>query len=365
MRSVPTRTFVLGTAASCGLAGYCMALILSVSPHTGYAQPPGKAPSPHTPPQTVNGAPPAATAVTPVAGPPPVGAPSDKDRDNLSGDFGNTDQHTGLTNMRNWVYTRDGLVISGSTGRYNEKADTVDSDDPVVLDDKKHHITSDKAHVEHVEKKRSLRLVVLTGHAVMVLKPDLPANSDKVAPAAVQPPGSSQPGVLKPVGLSGQQPTAPNPQTPTDPAPPEQNSHEQKEKEERSHGGTATCDKLEYKTAAKYATLTGHVVFKQSFLDKDGKQVERTTTCEHAEYDGKLDQLHLFKPVHFESNQKQNFDTTDDMIIGTKEGEEKMTYSHFKISFERQEDDEDATPGDPKKNDPKSSADQGAKKPVK
>ena len=85
-------------------------------------------------------------------------------------------------------------------------------------------------------------------------------------------------------------------------------------KAQQRHGGTITCDRIEYKTAKKFATLTGHVVCKQSFLDKDGTQIERTMTCEHAENDGKAQMLHLFKPVHYESNDGQVFDSPDDAI---------------------------------------------------
>ena len=77
------------------------------------------------------------------------------------------------------------------------------------MDDSKHHLTADKAHVEHVDKNKSLRLVVLTGHAVMVLKPESAATSGPVPPAAVEMPGSSAPGQLKVVSISSQRPVSP------------------------------------------------------------------------------------------------------------------------------------------------------------
>jgi hypothetical protein len=92
-------------------------------------------------------------------------------------------------------------------------------------------------------------------------------------------------------------------------------------------------------------------VFKQSFTDKDGKLIERTMTCEHAEYDGKLESLHLFKPVHYETSDGKVADSPDDAIIGTKEGEETLTLGHTTVLFPSIEEDEEN--GDSKGNNTK------------
>jgi lipopolysaccharide export system protein LptA len=313
-------------------------------------------------------------ATSPAAPASPIGAAKSTTQpgnDGIDSEESYTDEHTGITNCHEWVYTRGDTVISGSTARYNSKTDTLDTDDPVVMDDPKHHLTADKAHVEHAKNKPSLRLVVLTGHAVMVLKPEKPAAPAEVPPAPVQAPGSSAAGKLKVVSISSQPPDTQAQSQSKDPVqpadarnrdaqPPAADKDRENAKEQQSHGGTVTCDKIEYKTAKKFATLTGHVVFKQSFLDKDGKQVERTMTCEHAENDGTANVLHLFKPVHYESNDGQIFDSPDDVFVGTKEGEETLKMGRSHITFPSQDEDEDSNDSksaNPKGTNPKDTKD--------
>jgi len=325
-------------------AAYCGFLELS-----GNAQPPATSATSAQKPAVTN----KPVSIGPAANVlPPAGAAAAKPppgKDGIESDESFSDDHTGITTCRNWIYTRDDMVVTGATARFNRKLDTLDADDPVTMDDPKHHLTADKAHVEHVDKNKSLRTVILTGHAVMVLKPEKETSSGQVLPAPVQAPGGSPAGKLKVVSLSsqppGSAPQAPDKVSPKDNRaadPPAEDKDREDAKAQQRHGGTITCDKIEYKTAKKFATLTGHVVFKQKFVDKDGKQIERTMTCEHAENDGKANVLHLFKPVHFEDNDGQVSDSKDDVLIGTKEGEETVKMGHTKMSFTSPDEDEDS-----------------------
>ena len=261
------------------------------------------------------------------------------------------DEKTGIFILHNWKYTRDDMVVTGANAIYNREKDVLDTDQPIVMDDKKYHLTAQTAHIEHVKDNRKLRSVQLTGHVVMVMKPEAPETSVRQGGPVPTPEAAP--------------PAAPTPAAP--PAKADDDKRGQDAKDSRKHGGTAYCDKLLYKTYDKFSTLTGSVVFKQSFEQKDDekntvKQVERTLTCEHAENDGKANQLHLFKPVHFKSNQDEKMDTPEDVIVGTKEGEETMTMHNSTFRFKSQPEDDGDQSGAAK-----SGADnqKGVKKPVK
>ncbi len=276
----------------------------------------------------------AAPILLPAATPPPP-----EGKDDLWSEHSRSGQNPAITIMQNWIYRRSDMIVNGASAQFNRTADTLECEDLVVVDDKKHHITGDKAHIEHVDANRALRTVTLSGHVVLVLKPETPESTGAVPPAAVLAPGSAvpaAPGQLRAVNLPGQPPAAP-PATDKD-------KDRQKAKDEKSHGGIANCDNLVYKTAAKFATLTGHVVFTQTYFDKDGKKIERKMTCEHAENDGKANKLRLFKPVHYEDNQNKTVQTEADVIVGTKDGEETLEMGPSRIQFPSESDDEDDTP---------------------
>jgi hypothetical protein len=240
-------------------------------------------------------------------------------------------------NMHGWVYTRKDMTVRGTIGVYDEKKDTVVTNSPIVLDDDKYHITADNAVIEHVNKAKEQRTVTLTGHVILVLKPEKPGTAATPATPASAP---SAPSATKAT------PAAPPAAAPNSNQKPEDKPQNSDVNENRKHGGTATCDKLVYISDGKHSTLTGHVIFKQSFEDDDGKTIDRTLTCDYAEHDGKKDILHLFKPVHFEDSKKQLMDTPNDVLVGTKEGEETISGTKMKFSFPADKDDEDnAKPG--------------------
>jgi hypothetical protein len=305
------------------------------------------------------------TPVTTAA--PGLAAPQDGD-DVFQGELGDGSDKTGIWQVRNWTYTRNDMVVTGTTGLWNKKADTLDTNDPVVMDDKKHHVTADKAHIEHVRDDPDKRLVVLTGHAIMVLKPDEPASG--VAPAAVEAPGAAAQGQPRTANASDQAPGSPQTDQKSITQPPAvklkdpqsaPDNDRQNANKQKGHGGTITCDKIEYKTRKKFATLTGHVVFKQSFADDNGKHIERTMNCEHAENDDKANKLKLFKPVHYEDSEKQVLETNEDVIVGTKDGDETLSLKNFVVHFPSESADDDDN-GSTDKPGSKAALDKGDKK---
>jgi len=260
--------------------------------------------------------------------------PPETDQDGLDFAEATDTEKTHVLLLHDWKYTRHDMVVTGTIAVYDKDRDIIDTDQPIVMDDKRYHLTADTAHIEHVDKSKELRTVTLTGHVIMVLKPEL--KESQVPPAAVGPPPQAAAPALA-------QPPAKAPGGGAD-------TSRKDAEEERNHGGTGYCDKLIYKTYSKLSTMSGHVVFKQSFTQKDAekkttKQVERTLTCDYAENDGKANLLHLFKPVHFESNQDQKLDTPEDVVMGTKEGEETMTIKKGSLKFTPETDDDDQPTG--------------------
>ena len=252
----------------------------------------------------------------------PVIITKEEKKDGLAVEDYTGSERTGIYNIRDWVYTRADMVVRGTAAVWDKNKDTVTTESPIVLDDDRYHITADTAVIDHVDKGKKERTVTLVGHVILVLKPE----KAKPQPAA---PGATVP--------------APVPGGKTPPVATEK-PQSQDVSEDRKHGGTAVCDKLVYQSAGKISTLTGHVIFKQNFEDKDGKPVERTLTCDHAEHDGKKDVLRLFKPVHYTDSKKQTMDTPDDVIIGTKEGEETIKGTHIKFEFPADKEDDEDTP---------------------
>lgn len=315
------RTLILSlwTGTIAGAAVLCLwgeALAHQTATQTGKDTKPSSAPA----------APTQAKPNLPVAR---AAANADPDRATLEINHPSSDETTGIYRGRDFVFSQEDMVITGSEAKDNRKTDILDAEGNIVMDDTKHHMTSDKVHMDHVERGRKLRLVTFTDHVVLVMKPETDADA-----AGASPPPTG--GTKAPAGS----PPNGNPL----PVETKQAPDEDREKanQQKRHGGTATCDHLDYKYAAKYSILTGHVVFTQRFKDKDGKEVERTLTCEHAEYDSKADKLHLFKPVHYEDNQDQDLKTNDDVFVGTKEGAETTDFVGKVIFvFPAQQDEDD------------------------
>lgn len=183
-------------------------------------------------------------------------------------------EKTGIAKGHDVVYTEGDMKFTGQTAVYNKNTLELEAQGSLELDDPKHHVTGDKSHVY-----RKKQLAVMTGSVVITLKP-----------------------------------------TPLDPnAPPNPDAAKQ-----RQFPVIITCDRAEDSYKKDFIVLTGHLVFKQTILKDNGKMVERTLTAEHAEYDGRTSQLHLFQPVKAYDSEGQKSDFEKDVFVGTKEGEETL-----------------------------------------
>ncbi len=218
---------------------------------------------------------------------------------------------TGLLIGTNFRYTEEDTVITGDNARYNRETKFLQATGNLVLDTKKYHITGGKADVDNGKKK----LAIITENVVIVMKP-----SEKKEAAPTPKEGSE-----KDASLS----------------------------DEKGKGVLITCDRVESQYKKKYIKMFGNLVFKQKVKKKNGTEIERILFAEHAEYDDKLEVLHLFKPVRGEDTdgQKAKFDT--DVFVGTKEGEETL-YSSGKMELRMvQEEDEDEDTKETKPSDKK------------
>src|SRR5579871_418215 len=210
------------------------------------------------------------------------------------------DEDTNMMSGTDFTFTRDDMVVTGKKAQHNNDTLVLDAEGNLVVDDLKHHVTGDKAHIE-----RKKALAVITGNVVIVLKPEeAPAN------------GAA-------------------------PAPPETKNDRQQLQEDKKRGGTITCDRMDDYYKREFSILNGHLVFKQRILRKNGEILERTLTSEHAEYNGKEDRLVLFKPVSYSDSKGQKIETEDNVVIGTKEGAETITFNGpAKARVVRQENDD-------------------------
>jgi hypothetical protein len=268
-----------------------------------------------TPPPTAKSDPPPAAKSNPSPLPAATSTQNANQKyDDLYLDKPELDETTGLWTGTHFTYRRDDTVITGDKARHNNKTRILDAEGNLTLDDPKHHVTGDKAHVE-----RDKSLAVITGNIVIVLKPEK-EEANAGAPTSADTGNDSQ-----------------------------------KVQSEKKHGGTVTCDRVDDDYKRKYSILNGHLVFKQHILRKNGETLDRTLTAEHAEYDGKQDKMVLFKPVDGTDSDGQKLHTDDDVIIGTKEGAETIQFKGkvFVQFVQPKEDDADKDnkpPAKPEKN---------------
>lgn len=214
---------------------------------------------------------------------------------------GDVDTKTGIGTGKNVVYTEGEMKFTGQSAVYNDNTKELVTQGNLVLDDPKHHVTGDKCHV-YSSKRRA----VMSGNIVITLKPSTP------------------------------DPNLPN------------NSDRSKQSQ---YPVIITCDNADDYYKKNFIILTGHLVFKQMYMKNNGKMVERTVTADHAEYDGKANKLHLFKPVKSYDSDGQKGEFESDVFVGTKEGEETLTSSgksNYQFILEEVPDDdtapEDTTP---------------------
>ena len=184
-------------------------------------------------------------------------------------------EKSGIARGTNVVYVEGDMKFTGMTAVYNKNSKELDAQGNLVLDDPKHHVTGDKSHVD-----RKKQLAIIKGNVVITLKP-----------------------------------TPPDPTAPVDPD----------NAKQRKDPVIITCDRADDSYKKDFILLTGHLVFKQKITKDDGKQVERTLTADHAEYDGKTNTLHLFQTVKGHDSEGQTSDFEKDVFVGTKEGEETLT----------------------------------------
>jgi len=241
-------------------------------------------------------------AKAPASLTPPAGK-SDSPKPKLAGfdcEDPTVEEKTGVITGRDFTYKEEDMVVTGAKAHYNKNTKVLDADGNLVLDDPKHHVTGDKAHVDNSRKGK---LAIITGSVIIVLKPkdkpvDAPAND--VA-------------------------------------------------DEKGKGGTITCDRVDDYYKKEFVILSGHLTFKQKIAKKDGHMVERTLTADHAEYDGKNDKMHLFAPVDVKDTENQEAHFQKDVYVGTKEGEETLKSdgpAKFIFLVDEDKDDSGDTAGD-------------------
>ena len=172
------------------------------------------------------------------------------------------------------VYTEEDMKVTGDKGRYNKNTRQLLAQGNLVMDDPKHHVTGGKADVDNSKK-----IAIITENVIMVMKP-APDNGNSKPDADVN--------------------------------------------SERKQGIVITCDYVKDYYKSKFVILKGHLVFRQKIKKKDGSTVERVLMAEHGEYNGATDKMHLFRPVKGHDSDGQTSDFEDDVLLGTKEGEETM-----------------------------------------
>ncbi|HZT40803.1 MAG TPA: hypothetical protein VFA07_01370 [Chthonomonadaceae bacterium] len=253
-----------------------------------------------------------AAGMVPVAKvtPPPglAGGKSSNQSDvDVSGKGVSIDASTHLYRGRDmrFYFPDEKRTVTGDTGSYNDQTKIIDAEGHIVIDDPKHRITGDKAHVENGKQK----LAIISSNVVAVIKPDQ------------QPAGSSaSPGEKEDVGSA------------------------------RQHGATITCDRLEDYFRKNYIVMHGHFVGKQNFRDKDGKEIERTLTAEHAEYDGKKEILLLYPPVDEHDNEGRQIHFDSLVTVGTHTGAETLEANgpfHMVTPYDNSSEEEGPEPGPP------------------
>lgn len=189
---------------------------------------------------------------------------------------------TGILVGTNFRYTEEDTVITGDNARYNRDTKFLQATGNLVLDTKKYHITGGKADIDNSKKK----LAIITENVIILMKPSEKKES----------PTPPKPDAEKDSSLS----------------------------EEKGKGVMITCDRVESQYKKKFIKMFGNLVFKQKVKKKSGMEIERILFAEHAEYDDKAEELHLFKPVHGEDTDGQKIKFEADVFVGTKEGEETL-----------------------------------------
>ncbi len=201
------------------------------------------------------------------------------------------DTKTSLLTGEDFTYTNPDkdLTATGKHAVYNKLTKFLTATGNIVIDDPKSHITGDKADVDDSPKK----LAIITGSVVITVKP-------KPEAGGTLPPADKDTDV----------------------------------KQERKRGVVVTCRRVESFWKKKFTIMRGEPVFTQKILKSDGKEVTRVMTCEHVEYDGTTEKAVLFAPVKVKDSDGQEGEYEQNVLVGTKEGEETLSSKgKFKGTF--------------------------------
>lgn len=214
-------------------------------------------------------------------------------------------------------YREKDAVITGDIARWDDSKKILDASGHLVFDDPSHHATGDRAHVEDQKGLSDIR-----ENVILILKPQGSVGSGGEA-----------------LGTGGGAAGAGS-------------GHDADADSMKRHGVKVTCDHVEDEYRRKYVKLFGHLTFFQSFVDDEGKSVERTVTAQHAEYDGKAETMTFYPPVEGHDNRGQTFKSAKEVMrVGTKSGDEWIDGKDAIMNFLPQHRDEEATPqaaGSPK-----------------
>lgn len=242
------------------------------------------------------------------------------------------DQRTGITTGHKIWYREADMTLYGDNGRYNKKTRVLEAEGNLSLDDPKHHVSANRAHVDNSETK----LAIITGSVVLTLKPEVKSDAKQPITAGGNRPARAEgrrAGDADPVAAGQGDPSR---------KPGSRESDQENPQEARKHGGTATCDRVEDHYKRKFVVLRGNLVFTQKFVNSEGRSIERRLTAEHAEYDGKADRLVLFAPVHAVDSDGQEMHFEKDVRVGTKEGAETLSSSgRFQARIKIDEDEKE------------------------
>ena len=201
---------------------------------------------------------------------------------------------TGITSGRKLSYVEKDLVVLADFGKYFDKKKEILAEGNLSLDDAKQHVTADKIHVFDDPSKK---LAILTGNVVIKVKPSEEKPIDPKAPVTIAP--ISPPNGSKPAKVESDKPV-------------------------QRGKITAYCEIAEYSYKKKLLILKGHVKFVQIIEDEDGKEITRTLTAEHADYDMNAETMVIFPDPVVTDTEGRESKFTGKLFVGTKVGEETM-----------------------------------------
>jgi len=231
---------------------------------------------------------------------------------------------TGEGEATNVVATSDqDTVIRADLFRWNDKTRTARATGNLHMSDEKTEGTADLVEIDYRKEKR---LMVLTGHVRLVLKPrNKPAEA---APAE----GKTEPGTpAKGSPTNGNQAGQPTGTS----------DDEDIRASLREYPIEVTCDRVEYEYARdkRHSVLTGNFRAVQKLKDHT-----RTLTAERAEWFGLEERVVLKGPVKLEDTKGRKGETPEDVEIFTQEGKEGLKLRKGSYTMPVEEEGEGAAP---------------------